>query len=1266
MSRTRALLSVAAALFLLTPLFAPRAQIIVGPGAFQMEVLARVAGDGGEKQVISLADGAALRTGDGVQIRIRAARDAYVYVIAYGSSESAVVLQPFSGNHADARMRAGEERTIPGPNRFLPLDRRAGVESIYAFASATPVRLLSSLLVRMESQGSDRNAVTRTLRSAQPDTLGVSFRHLDAPKTADSGSAAPPGGLAFQGQGEEGVLSAEGSRIQAFVTGAQDPAGPETSPRKAPDGGADPATVPAAPPAPAPAAKRESTGWLGRLFGIGDEKSSPADKPAPEAVAATTYALPSTREPDAGNVELTADAATGAGSEDVSPAPPPPDAPAGAPAPAEDVNPQLNVSALDDIVASLGDTSADGRGEVVAATPEPATEPATAVPEPAPGTLGGGNEPAVSEAKATPVKASAEAGAAGAATAPADPATTSPEQDSLRVTQPPEPDGPPQQVAEEPSPDPTGAGGDTEKSTSSGGFFSRLFGGGDSTPDQDPPPPPESPAVNPPPEPAPAAPPASEVAASGEPAPERDAAPDSGGDAAEDSGGGFFSRLFGGGGGADTNAPPPASATETETPEPDPPAAVADAAPEAAEVPAATPEGGDAARAQEEPARAVLIGQAGSPSASEKTVLIGPADTPPPETAAPPEAPDPAAPEATGLKTAAAEADAPGPDRAGPEPAPAPDAAVPENPAAEPEAPETGKAGGFLSGLSSLFGSGSPAEPEAVAESAAPAGDDAPAGAGPAPGSTDSVNAPVEQEAQQPAPTLPADQTASTPETSGDGETGAPAQDSGGFLSGLANLFSGPSKGEGGSQPGQDGAGEPPPEPASPVVSAPPEEPPPAEPADDAQAGSGGFFGGLSRLFGGDGKAPASAAAETGNAAAPPDPARPESRPEPEAQPGPAFKTVTRSDGTQVVIVEGPPGRPDAPSPSSEVLSGEGSKIRALLSPDKRVDPDRNVVAQVREGEVVPASSPSGNADTEPASAQVPPAAPSGPRVEVAEASDSPAVTASAAGAEQESEVKAVSPPPAPPVQESAAVVPDQVQAALESGAVQARAPAETLAALTAPPPATEAPVSPVEEIDVSADDNVSSAIVLVVTPTGTGSGVLLDDAGHVLANWHVVNGYTTVSVSFKAPDFATPSMERTYSAKVIRLNKTADLALLRINAPPPDVSPVRFAAADGIGAGEVLHAIGHPASGAWTHTLGKIDRVKPESSWYAGRNLLHRGTVIQAKVLDDPGSAGAPLFNNRLELVGISAEARSKRGVLTGVSVETIRRFLESPPAGG
>ncbi len=205
---------------------------------------------------------------------------------------------------------------------------------------------------------------------------------------------------------------------------------------------------------------------------------------------------------------------------------------------------------------------------------------------------------------------------------------------------------------------------------------------------------------------------------------------------------------------------------------------------------------------------------------------------------------------------------------------------------------------------------------------------------------------------------------------------------------------------------------------------------------------------------------------------------------------------------------------------------------------------------------------------------------------------------------------------------------------------------------------------APLRPIDVSADGNVSSAVVLVVTPAATGTGVLLDHAGHVLANWHVVRGYTSVSITFKNPAAAAPSRSRTRSARVVRVSKTSDLALLRIDDPPQGVAPVRLAKTNEVRNGDVVHAVGHPDGVDWAYTLGKIDQVKAGSSWYAGHNILHRGTVIFAELPEDPGGAGAPLFNNRLELVGIGAMPRSIRGVLTGVSVETIKEFLRAPPA--
>ncbi len=133
----------------------------------------------------------------------------------------------------------------------------------------------------------------------------------------------------------------------------------------------------------------------------------------------------------------------------------------------------------------------------------------------------------------------------------------------------------------------------------------------------------------------------------------------------------------------------------------------------------------------------------------------------------------------------------------------------------------------------------------------------------------------------------------------------------------------------------------------------------------------------------------------------------------------------------------------------------------------------------------------------------------------------------------------------------------------------------------------------------------------------------------------------------------------RAHSAQMVRLSKTANLALLRIDNPPEGVTRVRIAKMNEIRTGDIVHAVGHPQTGNWAYALGKIDQVKPASSWYAGHNLLHRGTVILAELPDNPGSAGAPLFNNALELVGIGATPRSSRGVLTGVSMETIRQFL-------
>ncbi|HEX9583353.1 MAG TPA: trypsin-like peptidase domain-containing protein [Gammaproteobacteria bacterium] len=1005
------------------------------PAGLRMEVTARISRDGGEMQEIPVSDDSVLRTGDGLQFRLRVARDAYVYVIAYGSSGSAVLLHPFSGRDEDAFLRAGEERIIPGPDRFLPLDRRAGEESFYAFASQTPVRFMSSLLVRVEARGDNRAAVAEMLRTSHPETLALNFRHVAARSTAGPAPEASPGAPktlndavagsvprapGIQEVEEPGVLSGEGSRIEAFISrsttrnqGTGDRPAPATS--VAPE-------VPSPPPAtekPEPAPAAAPGGWFSRLFGFERGESAPteAEPPVREVAPATTYALPGPTEAKTDPVSVTADAQGAVIAPQESAISTPVEAGTGAdlpsaeppPAVAGNADPQLNVSVLDAIVASLGEMPERGRGR----------------------------EAALADGAATP--------------------------------------------------------------------------------------------------------------------------------------------------GSETLA----SATEAKP----------------AKVQSAAPAHGPGTETRESGSRVP-----GTPPAS-RTVVIGPSTAPSPELSAQIDSAAITGQEAGPEAAAGTSTSAPGPERGG---------------------------SGILGGLASLFGGTSTSTQDTGA-------DEAPSTA-PAAGEVAKAGDLADGSKPQP--------DASAPDTEKVPAEAAASPPTGGFLRGLTGWFS-PSPTDAGPQENDPESGEE--KRSSPVVAA---RPPPAEAAAAAPeaAGRRGIFGGLSRLFGGDAGESSKSDQQESDQQVPRADVTPQAEITPESE-EPAFKTVTRADGKQVVIVPGPPGRPEAPPASSDVLAREGSKIRALLEPEKPAVPEDIAVAEVRrQGPATAGASPD---------PVTPPRTPSpGEEATVAQTSVEPAVTSSAAVAGPSPGVNVSAPEPARTG--AVAVVPDEVQAALEAGAGAAQPRAETLAALTAPPPAREVSVAPVREIDVTASDNVSSSIVLVVTPTGTGSGVLLDDTGHVLANWHLINGYSTVSVSFKSPNIGMPSTERTFSARVVRLNKTADLALLRIDSPPGDVLPVRFADADGIKSGDVLHAIGHPASGAWTHTLGKIDDVKPESSWYAGRNLLHRGTVIQAKVLDDPGSAGAPLFNNRMEFVGISTVGRSKRGVLTGVSVETIRLFLEAPPAGG
>jgi S1-C subfamily serine protease len=200
---------------------------------------------------------------------------------------------------------------------------------------------------------------------------------------------------------------------------------------------------------------------------------------------------------------------------------------------------------------------------------------------------------------------------------------------------------------------------------------------------------------------------------------------------------------------------------------------------------------------------------------------------------------------------------------------------------------------------------------------------------------------------------------------------------------------------------------------------------------------------------------------------------------------------------------------------------------------------------------------------------------------------------------------------------------------------------------------------------DVTLYRNISPAVTLVITPSGFGSGSLID-GGRILTNWHVVRGNRQVNIIYKPADpFGKPSTLGMTTAEIIKIDSVRDLALLQPLALPSRlVKPIKVAGQDNIEVGADVHAIGHPTGEAWTYTTGIVSQIRPDYEWKGGPNdIQHRATVIQTQTPINPGNSGGPLLADDEQLVGVNSfVAVGAQGLNFAVSARDVRAFLEAP----
>jgi len=169
-----------------------------------------------------------------------------------------------------------------------------------------------------------------------------------------------------------------------------------------------------------------------------------------------------------------------------------------------------------------------------------------------------------------------------------------------------------------------------------------------------------------------------------------------------------------------------------------------------------------------------------------------------------------------------------------------------------------------------------------------------------------------------------------------------------------------------------------------------------------------------------------------------------------------------------------------------------------------------------------------------------------------------------------------------------------------------------------------------------------------VVVPS-LGSGFVIDGRGYIVTNAHVVERAVSVSVLL-------PGDESRYEAELIDLDKSADLAVLKID-PPRALATVKLGYSDDLMIGEAVLAIGNPFGYQQTLTDGIISAIHRDLELPQGAEL---SDLIQLSAPINPGNSGGPLLNINGEVIGINtAIRRAAQGIGFAIPIDNLRRCL-------
>jgi len=173
-----------------------------------------------------------------------------------------------------------------------------------------------------------------------------------------------------------------------------------------------------------------------------------------------------------------------------------------------------------------------------------------------------------------------------------------------------------------------------------------------------------------------------------------------------------------------------------------------------------------------------------------------------------------------------------------------------------------------------------------------------------------------------------------------------------------------------------------------------------------------------------------------------------------------------------------------------------------------------------------------------------------------------------------------------------------------------------------------------------------SGAVVQVTTSTGgssvgQGSGFVLDEQGHIVTNFHVVDGADAIEVSFSNRD--------TLTAEVVGTDASTDLALLEVDVDATALTSLELADSDAVAVGDPVVAIGNPFGLERTITAGIVSALQRTVQAPNDYRIDH---VIQTDAPINPGNSGGPLIDASGKVIGVNSQIQTGGGSSGNVGI--------------